>query len=211
MKTMTCRQMGGPCDAPFHGTKADEVIRAEDNHLKEMVARGDETHESALKSMQDRWRNPISEWGGISRQGRPLLLFPKTDLSGLGRDRNAYGRGSPTLRRAVAMSRSLREVAKRELRGRVATLGEGPARADRSRRRQNPEDVVWIEACVLAATWSLAALPRRPMADGPEHLSTGAASATFSAAPPTKLRRHPRGRPVGLEDRRISRACRPLP
>jgi hypothetical protein len=25
MKTMTCRQMGGPCDAAFHGNKADEM------------------------------------------------------------------------------------------------------------------------------------------------------------------------------------------
>ena len=30
MKTMTCRQMGGSCDAPFHGKTADEVIKAED-------------------------------------------------------------------------------------------------------------------------------------------------------------------------------------
>jgi hypothetical protein len=35
--------MGGPCDAPFHGNSADEVIKAQDNHLKEMVAGGDET------------------------------------------------------------------------------------------------------------------------------------------------------------------------
>ena len=60
MKTMTCKQMGGPCDAPFHGNTADEVIKAEDSHLKEMVAGGDETHKSARKSMQDRWRHPVS-------------------------------------------------------------------------------------------------------------------------------------------------------
>ena len=28
MKTMTCRQMGGPCEAAFRGNKADEVIKA---------------------------------------------------------------------------------------------------------------------------------------------------------------------------------------
>ena len=27
MKTMTCKQMGGPCDAAFHGNTADEVIK----------------------------------------------------------------------------------------------------------------------------------------------------------------------------------------
>ena len=64
MKTVTCRQMGGPCDAPFHGNTADDVIKAEDSHLKEMVTKGDETHKSALKMVQDRWKNPVKgmEW-----------------------------------------------------------------------------------------------------------------------------------------------------
>jgi hypothetical protein len=51
MKTMTCKQMGGPCDAAFDGNKADEVIEAQGRHLKEMVASGDETHKSARESM----------------------------------------------------------------------------------------------------------------------------------------------------------------
>ncbi len=49
MKTMTCQQLGGPCDLPHHGTTADEVIKAQDRHLKEMVATGDTTHESAAE------------------------------------------------------------------------------------------------------------------------------------------------------------------
>jgi hypothetical protein len=63
MKTMTCRQMGGPCDAPFRGDKADDVIKAQDKHLREMVAGGDETHRDALKSMQGRWKHPLSGMG----------------------------------------------------------------------------------------------------------------------------------------------------
>jgi len=38
MKTMTCKQLGGPCDHQHHGQTADEVIKAQDQHLKEMVA-----------------------------------------------------------------------------------------------------------------------------------------------------------------------------
>ena len=49
MKTMTCKQLGGPCDFPLAGTTADEVIKLQDAHLKEMVAGGDETHSSALE------------------------------------------------------------------------------------------------------------------------------------------------------------------
>ena len=30
MKTMTCKQLGGPCDLAFHGNSADEVIKAEE-------------------------------------------------------------------------------------------------------------------------------------------------------------------------------------
>ena len=35
MKTMTCRALGGPCDLEHHGESADDVINAQDRHLKE--------------------------------------------------------------------------------------------------------------------------------------------------------------------------------
>ena len=60
MRTMTCKQLGGPCDLPLHGETANDVIKAQDRHLKEMVANGDQTHESALKEMKGRWKNPLS-------------------------------------------------------------------------------------------------------------------------------------------------------
>ena len=34
MKTMTCRQLGGPCDAEHNGKDPNEVIKAQDRHLK---------------------------------------------------------------------------------------------------------------------------------------------------------------------------------
>ena len=77
MKTMTCKQMGGPCDNPFHGKTADEVIKAQDKHLKEMVAKGDETHRSALKSMQGRWKNPISGMKWYMRTKRAYAALPE--------------------------------------------------------------------------------------------------------------------------------------
>ena len=63
MRTMTCKQMGGPCDLAFHTNTADEAIKAEDRHLKDAVAQGDKTHEDALQAMKGRWKNPI---GGMS-------------------------------------------------------------------------------------------------------------------------------------------------
>lgn len=77
MKTMTCTQMGGPCDASFHGKKADEVIKAQDSHLKEMVARGDETHKSALTSMQGRWKKPVAGMGWYLKTKKAFAALPE--------------------------------------------------------------------------------------------------------------------------------------
>ena len=59
-KNMTCAELGGPCDHRHHGRTADDVIKAQDQHLKEMVAGGDAAHEPALKEMKGRWKRPIS-------------------------------------------------------------------------------------------------------------------------------------------------------
>ena len=63
MKTMTCKQLGGACDLPLSGETADEVIHAQDSHLKEVVAAGDTDHERALQDMKGRWKRPIAGMG----------------------------------------------------------------------------------------------------------------------------------------------------
>ena len=60
MKTMTCRQLGGACDLALHGEDANEVIKAQDQHLREAVAAGSAEHEPALRDMKARWRRPVS-------------------------------------------------------------------------------------------------------------------------------------------------------
>lgn len=77
MKTMTCRQLGGACDVPFRGNTADEVIKAEDKHLREVVAGGDESHKSALASMQIRWKNPISGVGWYLKTKKAFSALPE--------------------------------------------------------------------------------------------------------------------------------------
>jgi hypothetical protein len=77
MKTMTCKQLGGPCDLPLSGNTADEVIKAEDRHLKEMVAGGDSTHESALKAMKGRWRRPLSGMAWYRQTKREFAALPE--------------------------------------------------------------------------------------------------------------------------------------
>ena len=63
MKTMTCRQLGGPCDLALRGATADEVIKAQDRHLQEVVAGGDASHAEALKEMKGRWKHPVAGMG----------------------------------------------------------------------------------------------------------------------------------------------------
>ena len=63
MKSMTCRQLGGPCDIAHHGESADDVIKAQDRHLKEAEKAGDTDHQEARDAMKGRWRHPRRAMG----------------------------------------------------------------------------------------------------------------------------------------------------
>jgi hypothetical protein len=76
MKTMTCKQLGGPCDVVLEGSSADEVIKAQDRHLNEAVAAGDATHEGALKDMKGRWKRPISGMGWYRQVKKDYAALP---------------------------------------------------------------------------------------------------------------------------------------
>jgi len=60
MRSMTCRQLGGPCDVAHLGDDPNEIIKAQDAHLREVVAAGDTDHETALREMKGRWKRPVS-------------------------------------------------------------------------------------------------------------------------------------------------------
>ena len=77
MKTMTCQQLGGACDLPLRGSTADEVIKAQDKHLKEAVAAGDTTHEQALEEMKGRWKHPIKGMGWYKNTKREFAELPE--------------------------------------------------------------------------------------------------------------------------------------
>ncbi len=63
MKTMTCKQLGGPCDLAHSGANANDVIKAQDRHLNDAVAAGDTAHREALDDMKGRWKRPIAGMG----------------------------------------------------------------------------------------------------------------------------------------------------
>jgi len=70
------QQMGGPCEFAHHGLTADEVIKAQDSHLRELVDGGDETHEDALREMKGRWKHPISGMGCYRKTARDFAALP---------------------------------------------------------------------------------------------------------------------------------------
>ena len=76
MKTMTCKRMGGPCDTAFQGESADDVIKAQDKHLKEAVAAGDASHEEAHLAMKARWKNPLKGMGWYRQTKKDFAALP---------------------------------------------------------------------------------------------------------------------------------------
>ena len=76
MKTMTCKQMGGPCETAFSGATADEVIKQQDKHLKAAVVAGDSSHEEAHEQMKARWRNPIRGMGWYRQTKKDFAALP---------------------------------------------------------------------------------------------------------------------------------------
>lgn len=76
MKSMTCRQLGGTCDLAHHGDDANEIIKAQDRHLREAVAAGDADHEPALKDMKGRWKRPVSGLKWYRRAQRDFAALP---------------------------------------------------------------------------------------------------------------------------------------
>jgi predicted small metal-binding protein len=76
MKTMTCQQLGGPCDLELRGDTADEVIKAQDKHLREAVEAGDSAHEPALKDMKGRWKHPVKGMGWYKDTKRAYAALP---------------------------------------------------------------------------------------------------------------------------------------
>lgn len=76
MKTMTCKQLGGPCELALRGETADDVIKAQDKHLHEAVDGGDVAHEPALNDMKGRWKHPVKGMGWYKNTKKAFAELP---------------------------------------------------------------------------------------------------------------------------------------
>ncbi|TYL45690.1 DUF1059 domain-containing protein [Nocardioides sp. BGMRC 2183] len=77
MKTMTCKDLGGPCDLVHSGETADDVINAQDKHLKEVVKAGDTEHVPARNDMKGRWRHPKKSLGWYNDVKKRFAELPE--------------------------------------------------------------------------------------------------------------------------------------
>lgn len=57
---------------------ADEIIKAQDRHLREAVAAGDSDHAEAAAAMKARWRNPIKGMGWYTATKKAFAELPET-------------------------------------------------------------------------------------------------------------------------------------
>lgn len=66
MKTMSCKQLYGPCDALIKGVTAEEMIENSQKHGMEMVANGDKMHIEAMEAMKKQHMNmkpeDVKQW-----------------------------------------------------------------------------------------------------------------------------------------------------
>jgi predicted small metal-binding protein len=75
-KTMTCAQLGGPCDLRITGESADDVIKQQDRHLRDAAKGGDAAHVPAHEAMKGRWRHPIRGMGWYRDTKRAFAALP---------------------------------------------------------------------------------------------------------------------------------------
>jgi hypothetical protein len=64
MKTMTCKDLAGACDAAFHVETFDEMAALSKKHGMEMLARDDQAHIEAMEKMKELMGDPVAmkEW-----------------------------------------------------------------------------------------------------------------------------------------------------
>ena len=75
MKTMTCKQLGGACDAEFQAKTFEEIAEMSKRHGMEMLQKNDADHLKAMRKIQELMQNPedLREWMKSKREEFEVL------------------------------------------------------------------------------------------------------------------------------------------
>ncbi|MFC2038454.1 DUF1059 domain-containing protein [Chloroflexota bacterium] len=58
MKTMTCKQLGGPCSEEFHAETFDKMVKLSQEHGIKMAENGDADHINVMAKMKEGMNDP---------------------------------------------------------------------------------------------------------------------------------------------------------
>jgi len=61
MKTMTCKQLGGPCELELQADTFEEMVEKSKAHGMEMYQKGDPLHVSAMNQMKEKMQTQSPE------------------------------------------------------------------------------------------------------------------------------------------------------
>lgn len=64
MKTMNCKQLGGPCNKEFHANSFEKMAELSKKHGTGMYQKGGEEHTRAMKKMMGLMKDPsaMKKW-----------------------------------------------------------------------------------------------------------------------------------------------------
>lgn len=67
---MTCRQLGGACDAEFRAETFEEIAQLSQDHGMEMLKKGDPAHLAAMDRMKELMQSPeaMQKWLALRRR-----------------------------------------------------------------------------------------------------------------------------------------------
>jgi hypothetical protein len=63
MKKITCKEMGGSCDAEIHGETAKEMMENGKQHVHDVADTGDEAHMAVVEKMTALSEEERAQWG----------------------------------------------------------------------------------------------------------------------------------------------------
>lgn len=77
MKTMTCRQLGGACDAKFRASTFEEMAELSKNHGMEMFQKSDQGHIKAMNDMIKLMSDPAAMTAWMDGKRKEFEELPK--------------------------------------------------------------------------------------------------------------------------------------
>ena len=81
MKTMTCKQLGGSCEASFTADNFDSIVEMSKKHGMEMFQKGDKAHLKAMDEMKTLMKSPNAMQAWFKNKRFIFNSLPENEVS----------------------------------------------------------------------------------------------------------------------------------